>query len=170
MDTFPGQTASSSKKRQRIATREAARDAIVTLIEQAQRNIMVFGPVLDGLLFNTARTAEALGKFIARHHENRARILIEDSQQVVRDNARIIALAKRFSDAVQIRTVGEDNAGLRELFVVADERGYLHQLDLEQLEFMVAMDAGTEATMLARRFREMWDMSQPATGINTLGL
>lgn len=170
MDNTRVPTGTGHSKRQRIATREAARDAIIALFDQAQRNIIVFGPVLDGFYFNTSLAADALGRFVARHHENRARILVEDSLQVARDNARLVAMTRRFADAMHIRTVGEDHAGLRELFVVVDNRSYLHQEDLERLEGTAAFDAAADAMLLARRFHEMWDMSQSAVGINTVGL
>jgi len=170
MDNSSNQPGAGVTPRQHLTTREDVRNAIATLLEHAQRNVVVFGPVLDGYYFNTNRVADALGRFISQHHENRARFLIENGQQVVRDNARLIAMAKRFGDAIHIRAVGDDHVGLHELFIVADSGSYLYQENLDRLEGVAAYEASRDATPMARRFDGMWDMSQPVAGINSVGL
>ena len=152
------------------AARNALREAIAALLEQAHRDILVFGSDLDGYYFNTARVADALGRFIARHHENRARFLVEHGQQVIRDNARLIALARRFADAVQLRRVSEDHAGLSELFIVVDSRVCLYQQDAGRIDRPVTRRPRREAALLARRFRTMWDLGEPLAEIKPVGL
>ncbi len=157
-------------QQRRIATREELCEAVITLLEQAQRNIVVFGPSLDRNCFNTARATDALGQFISRHVDNRIRILIENEQQVLRDNARLVAMARRFGDSIHIRHVGEDHVGLRELFVITDNRDYLYQENVDRLESIVDYQGPGDAIPLVRRFYGMWDMSGPATSINVIGL
>ena len=152
------------------AARTALRETIAALLEQAQHEILVFGPDLDGYYFNTARVADALGRFIARHRENRARILVEHRQQVIRDNARLIALARRFADAVQLRRVSEDHAGSNELFIVVDSRTSLYQQDADRIDRPIAMQQLREAALLARRFRTMWELGEPLVEIKPAGL
>ncbi len=160
----------SSAQRRRLATHGELGEAVITLLEQAQRNIMIFGPSLDGNYFNTTRAADALGQFISRHAENRVRILVENEQQVLRDNTRLVAMARRFGDSIHIRHVGEDHVGLRELFVISDSRGFLYQENVDRLESIVDYQGPGDATLLARRFYGMWDMSEPAASINVIGL
>ena len=152
------------------AARTALRETIAALLEQAQHEILVFGPDLDGYYFNTARVADALGRFIARHRENRARILVEHRQQVIRDNARLIALARRFADAVQLRRVSEDHTGSNELFIVVDSRTCLYQQDADRIDRPIAMQQLREAALLARRFRTIWELGEPLVEIKPAGL
>ena len=148
----------------------ALRETIAALLEQAQHEILVFGPDLDGYYFNTARVADALGRFIARHRENRARILVEHRQQVIRDNARLMALARRFADAVQLRRVSEDHTGANELFIVVDSRTCLYQQDADRIDRPIATQQLREAALLARRFRTMWELGEPLVEIKPAGL
>ncbi|MHB8346800.1 MAG: DUF7931 domain-containing protein [Acidiferrobacterales bacterium] len=152
------------------AARDVLREAIGTLLEQAQHDILVFGPTLDGYYFNTERTAEALRQFIARHHGNRARFLVAHGQQVIRDNARLVALARRFADAVQLRRVSDDHAGLRELFVVIDRRAWIFQQDADCIDQPVSGQQPRQAALLARRFCAMWDRGEPLAEITAAGL
>lgn len=152
------------------AARDANREVITSLLERAQHEILVFGPVLDGYYFNTRRAGDALGRFIANHRENRAHILVEHGRQIIRDNARMIALARRFADAVQIRRVGKDHAGLRELIVVIDNRACLYQEDTDRVYRLLHDQGPRQAALLARRFRTMWDQGEPLAEINAAGL
>ncbi len=163
----PGTGAQSG---QPAATRAALSAVLVELLDQARREVSVFAPVLEADCFNTARFADSLGQFVARHHANRACFLVEDGQQVVRDNARLAALARRFADAVQFRRVGEDHRGLRELFMVIDSLALVHILDIDRIDAPAPHFRVREATALARRFRGMWDMGEPLAEISVTGL
>ncbi len=148
-------------------TRAGIQDAIVSLLEGAQHDVAIFGAALDGYYFNNQRVAEAIGHLIARHHSNRVYILTEDSQQFSRDNPRMLALARRFGDAIELRRVGENHTGLRELFVLADSHTVLHLPDFEQPATGPSPQPGP---LLARRFRAMWEAGEPLPGINPAGL
>jgi hypothetical protein len=143
---------------------------IATLVSQARREIALFAPSLDPELFNTAALDHALISLATSHRHNRARLLVEDASQVVRDNARLVQLARRLSEFVEIRQVGDEHIGLREFFVLVDREGYLHQLDLGRPECLLDLHGRREAAELARRFQEMWDRSEPIASIRTAGL
>jgi hypothetical protein len=143
---------------------------IATLVSQARREIALFAPELDPALFNTAALDHALIGFATNHRHNHARLLVEDAQQAVRDNTRLVELARRLSDFVDLRQVGEEHIGRRELFVLVDREGYLHQRDLTHPECLLDLHGHREAVELTQRFQEMWDRSQPIAAIRTTGL
>ena len=154
----------------RLTTRDEVRAAVAVLFEQAQRQILIFGPVLERYYFNTARIEELMGKFIARHRTNRIRILTEDTQQVLLDNARFKQLAQRLPDCLSIRQVNEMHRGLKDMFVVADRTGYVHLPDVETFDGLTSTQAPRAALQFTRRFESMWEKSEPAPGLNTVGL
>jgi hypothetical protein len=161
---------SANTPTERIDTRDAARSAVARVIEQSRHNLLVFAPVLDAHLFNSAEAGAALAAFVARHHDNRARFVVGDGGQALRDNPRLVALARRFPDAVSLRQTGEDHRNLRELMVIADHRGYFHLENVERLDGLLAIEAPQAAVTLMKRFHEIWDRSEPLTGLHTLGL
>ena len=153
-----------------LTTRDEVRAAVAALFVQAQRQILIFGPVLERYYFNTARIEELMGKFIARHRTNRIRILTEDCQQVLRDNARLKQLAQRLPDCLSIRQVNEIHRGIKDMFVAADRIGYIHLPDVETFYGVTGTQAPRAAMQFTRRFESMWEKSEPAPGLHTVGL
>lgn len=153
-----------------LRDRAGMSEFITQLAEGAQREIVAFAPQLDPTLFDSVSFVRALARFAARHRHNRARILVEDAAQAIRDNDNLISLCRKLGEYIQLRRVDEAHIGLRELFVVADRRSYLHQEDLARLE-CVADPAGKQAAVrLALRFEQMWDRSHVPEGLHTPGL
>lgn len=160
----------SSATLERILTREQSRLAVARLIDQAMHRIDLRGAVLDGLIFNTNEVARALSGFVARHHTNRAYFLVEEGMQVLRDNPRLISLCRRFSDALWLRQVAEHDRGSRELVLIADQRSFFRQEDLDKLNAELHLNSPYAAQTLARHVQASWDRSDPVVGLHPLGL
>jgi len=149
---------------------EAIGERIATLAEGSVHEFDVFAPQLDPRWFNTGRLHRALAAFATRHRHNRVRLLIEDTTQAVRDNNRMVELARRLSDFFEIRQVGESDRGLRELFVLADRSAVLHQQDVTRVEALVETGGRRAGAELRSRFQGMWDRSEPIPEVRTAGL
>ena len=153
-----------------IKDRQGVGDFLAGLTETATREIVIFAPQLDGSLFNTTRLARALASFAARHRHNLARIVVEDTEQAIRDNDRLIGLCRRLSDFIHLHQVAEEHLGLREMFIVVDHRGYLHQADTAKPECVADLHDAPQAVQLARRFNELWDRSEEIMSLRAAGL
>lgn len=153
-----------------LHSRADANETLVEILGQAHRQIIVFAPVLDGFLFNTSAVARTLASFAAAHRHNTARFLIEHSVQAVHDNGRIVELCRRFRDFIKMRRVDEDDAGLREMFVIVDGRSYLHQRDIDAPDYLAALDASRAARPLMLEFERMWERGSTIASVITLGL
>lgn len=153
-----------------LKSREDIRDAITALIGLARRDIMLFAPQMESYFFNGAPLGQMLASFSAAHQRNCARILVEDAAQVLRDNDRLIVLCRRFSEFIQLRQVGEEHRGYRELFLIADNVSYLHQPDITEPECVVEPAGRQYCADAKRRFNLMWDRSEPLPGLYTAGL
>ncbi|MBI5612992.1 MAG: hypothetical protein HY942_08000 [Gammaproteobacteria bacterium] len=151
-------------------SREENRGIIASLIANARREIRVFAPVLDPFYFNTPAVEQSLTGFALTHPQNRVQLLIEDIPALLLDQARLVGLLRRLSDRIEIRRVDDDAVGQREFFVVADGRGYFHQIDYEGRESSADFDAAGEAALLVRRFEELWERSVRIPDLQTTGL
>jgi hypothetical protein len=163
-------SATSSRPREILSDVAQVGDRLATVVESAKHDIVLFGPQLDARMFSDARLASAIAHFVARHQNNRARILVEDSAQVIHDNERLVALVRRFSDFVDMREVGEAHRGLREVFLITDRTGYVHQEDTTRPLFIVDPRDRRTASLLGERFESMWAQSEPITGLRTAGI
>lgn len=153
-----------------ISGRAEAVRFVAQLFEHAQRSILVFAPILEPVLFNHNNVLEPLASFAVAHRRNLARILVEDATLSVQHNHRLAELSRRFSDFVKFQRVDEGHSSLREMYLVVDERAYLHQPELDKAEYSAALDDRRGARLLSREFERMWDRSQPITEVHTLGL
>lgn len=170
MDDNKKGTAESSSEVRHLHSRAEASEAVAETLALARRQIVVFAPLLDGLLFNTSTVARVLASFAAAQRYNTARFLVEHSAQAVRDNIRIVELCRRFPDFIKMRQVDEDHAGLREMFVITDGRAYLHQRDIDIPDYLTAIDARGAARPLMLQYERMWEHASSIPSINTVGL
>jgi uncharacterized protein YeeX (DUF496 family) len=156
--------------RRLIRGRDEVRDQLAVLAEEARREVALFSPQLDSYFFNNGRFARALASFAARHRHNRARILVEDATQALHDNDRLVALLRRLSDFLDMRQVGEEHQGIRDMFIVIDHGSYLHRQDMSKPECLTNAHDPQEAVNLLRRFNEMWNRSEPVASLRSAGL
>lgn len=170
MDKGTGQREHQPTAARQLNSRDEVRDFVVTLLQQARRNISVFAPTLDGDLFNTSQVIDVLAGFTAAHRGNLIRFLVEDADQALHQNARIVGLCRRFSDFIKMHQVDEDNFGIREQFIVVDDCGYLHQPHLDRPEFRASSDDRSETRQFLIRYERMWERSHSMPGVHTLGL
>ena len=154
----------------KLVDRDAIRDRIASIAESARRDLVVFAPQMDAHFFNGASFSQALRAFAISQRYNRARLLVEDAEQTLRDNDRLIGLCRRLSESLQLRQVGEEHVGLREMFIVADRASYLYQPDVTAPECVVEPAGRKNAVKLIQRFEIMWDRSEPLPGFQTAGL
>lgn len=157
-------------QRQIIKDRGEISEFVSGLVESATRDIVVFSPRLDSALFNTARFSRALASFAARHRHNQARIVVEDVEQALRDNDRLVGLCRRLSDFIHMHRVAEEHLGVRIMFVVVDHNAYLLQSDTARPDCTAASRDPRMAVQLARRFNGMWDRSEPIASLHAAGL
>ena len=146
-------------------TRESLRRAVLDVILRARHELLICSPALDAALFNSAALSDALTRFLAGHTQNRARIVVEDTEHMLVSCTRLAELARRLSDLLQIRRLGEAHHGMTELLVVADRESCLRQPDVSRVNATLDIAAPRLAAPLARRFDEIWDASEPAPGL-----
>lgn len=172
MDTAKNTPSDEKPGSQRRLIREHSEvsEFLARLAENATREIVIFAPQLDSSLFNTTRFARALASFAARHRHNMARIVVEDTEQTLRDNDRLVGLCRRLSDILHMHQVAEEHLGIREMFLVVDHRSYLHQVDISKPECIADPHDAHEAVLLARRFNELWDRSEAILSLRASGL
>jgi sugar-specific transcriptional regulator TrmB len=154
----------------RISSRAEAVRFIGQLLEQAQRSILVFAPMLEPAFFSQSDVIERLASFAVAHRRNLARFLVEDATLSVQHNTRLAELSRRLSDFIKFQQVDQDHSSLREMYMVVDERAYLHQPELDKTDYVVAFDERRRARLLTHEFDRMWERSQPITEVHTLGL
>lgn len=149
---------------------EAMHVGLCNLVAKAESHIQALGPILDPMLFSTSRVTEALTHFLSLNRSNRVDLLVEDSRQVLRDDARLIGLLQKMSEYAELRELAEEDRGQRDLYFCVDRRHYLHQPDISRAECLLADNNRDIAMTLANRFNDCWHRAVPVALSRTLGL
>ncbi|MDH5649724.1 MAG: hypothetical protein OEY67_08705 [Gammaproteobacteria bacterium] len=157
------------KERTRIQHREHLRDAIILLFQNAKRKIALFSPRMDSFLFNNSLVHEALSHFVARHHRNQVHIIIEDKDQIFRNNERFIGICRRFSSSIRIRRTSPEHHGRLDMFILIDDLCLLNQVNIENPDSIIDCNDKIQLSELNRKFDAMWDRSEPIS-LSTPGL
>jgi hypothetical protein len=146
-------------------TRESLHRSVLEVIHRARHELLICSPALDVALFNSTALHGGLSRFLTTRARNRARIVIEDTEQMLESCVRLVELARRVSDLLQIRRLGEAHHGMTELFVIADRETCLRQQDITRTDATVDFETPRVAAPLAQRFDEIWDASEPVPGL-----
>jgi len=147
-------------------TREALRDALLELLCASRHEFMMVAPAPDPAHWNTSAFADALGHLIARHPHARARMVVEDSEQLLRACPRLVELVRRFSDRIFIQRLGETHRGLRSQFAVADRDSCFVQTDPDQTDATLDLHAPRQAAPWLQRFEDIWSGTEPVPGLH----
>jgi hypothetical protein len=144
--------------------------AIDEVIAAADRTIKVFDISLAHRGFNSPARADALRQFLVRGRAHRLLIALHDTTTLERECPRLLTLLRQFPMSIEIhRTIAQAQEA-RDPFVVADDHSVWHQLHFEQPRALVAVRSPIDATPIAQRFEEIWELSEPAVSATTLGL
>ena len=120
--TNPEEVVSNEKKR--IAGRDNLRDAVLDVFKHASHRILVVAPILDPHFFSNEEVTSYLASFAASHPRNMVRFLVEDGDGTVRYNPRLVGVARKLGDFVQIRRPGELHSLGMEMRISIDTTGY----------------------------------------------
>lgn len=148
---------------------DALAHAVTALLHSARREVRLFAPVVEPAVFHTASVTGAIARFAAQRSRNHMNLLIEDVAQVMRDNGRLIDLARRLADGIELREVEDNDRGARDLFLLVDRSAFLLLEDVARSDGVVSTRAPQELAQLISRFDDIWQRATPVA-LRTLGL
>lgn len=142
-----------------IDSRQANQDAILKLLSAAQNQICIISRHLDPTIFSKQEFIDAASEFIRRSKTTSIRILVRDTNPMVKNNHRILALSQRVSSKIEIRTICNDYSQFNQSYVVADTRGYIHNLKGDLYEAEVNFNDPDKSKELVEKFKKIWELS-----------
>ena len=144
--------------------------AIDAIIQQAEREILIFDTDLGRGGYTSLARAAALRSFLIRGPHTRLVILLHDSDFLTQRCPRLMELMKLFSHKVAIHQAGEEARAAQDSFVIADAEQYLHRFHVLHARFRYGLDDATTVRQLKERFNQILETSQHAISPTTLGL
>ncbi len=143
-----------------IDTSGEVRDACLTLIRQARREVIIMSRNLDAVLFDNVEASTALREFILQSRRSRVRILVKDPDPAIRGGHRLIELTQRLSSFAEVRVPAPEHGNYNAAFLVADGRGVVYRGLADRYEATVCFSHAGLAGECVRQFDDMWDSSR----------
>jgi uncharacterized protein YecE (DUF72 family) len=144
--------------------------AIEEVVGAAERTLRVFDISLSNRGFNSPALTEKLRQFLVAGRAHRLLIAIHNTELLERESPRLMQLLRQFPMSIEIHRTLAQARNATDPFVVADDHSVWHQHHFEQPRAIVALHSPADATPIAQRFDEIWDLSEPAVSATTLGL
>ncbi len=151
-----------------VDTRQLNHDAILKLLSSAQKDVVILSRQLDPLIYSKEDFIENASEFIRRNKTAKIRVLIHDTQAVVKNNHRVLNLSQRVSSKIEIRTICNDYAQFNQAFVVVDSMGYILNQKADLYEAEVNFCDYERSKELVETFKSIWELSQQDSEIRRL--
>jgi hypothetical protein len=138
------------------------------MASQARRTFDLFTRDLEPRLYDREPFYQALRQLATSSRNAEVRVLIMDSDRIVKQGHRLINLGRRLSTYIKFRRVAEDYREIPYSFLVADVRGYLYRSLAIEYRGEADFHNPYRAKELAREFEDIWQHSQPDPNLRQL--
>ncbi|WP_308367270.1 MULTISPECIES: hypothetical protein [unclassified Microbulbifer] len=151
-----------------LTSAEDFRRALIELLGSSRRSLNIFSEHLDRALYHDAEVVEALSRFARDSRFVQVRILIRDSDPVVRHHHRLHHLTQRLSSIMEIRKVQATVDTPDWEFAVADDRQLLVRDERHQWLGVYEADNPARSRKLLDVFEQDWPLAVPDGNLRRL--
>lgn len=153
-----------------VDTSGAVRDACLALLGKARREVVLVSRHLDPVLFDNQQTVAAVRSFVLQSRRTRVRILVRDTEPVVRAGHRLLELTQRLSSYIEIRVPAPEFNAYNAAFLVVDGIGIVHRAMADRYEATVSFGDRKLAGESMRQFEDMWQTSRSDPSLRRMHL
>jgi hypothetical protein len=142
-----------------ISSLEEMRAAVDAVAASAQRLMSIYTPDLEPDLYDQNAFLEIVKRFVLARRFAKVRVLISDSNRLLRDNNRFIAMGRRLTSCIDIRpalgAVKQRAAG----YVIADDRAIVYRVHPDRWDGVADLNNPPVARQYLDEFDEIWHAS-----------
>ncbi len=144
-----------------IASAEEHRRAAAALAGQCRRELQLLSRELAPEVYDTPGFTEAVRRLALDGRGLSVRILVWDPRSLTGSGHRLLELSQRLSSFIQLRVPAEEHREFSQAFLVADERGYIHQPLADRYEAQLCFNGPARARELKHQFELFWEKAVP---------
>lgn len=154
-----------------VTNRQELAAARLQLLEDTRYRLCLHLPLLPNDLYAGVGELDQLRRIAISGRRAQVRIVLHDPDAAMRQDHRLVALVQRLPSAMQVR-MPADEADFANLssYLINDAGGYLFQPEAEQPRGRAAQRDRGVAGPLQQEFDALWDRSERASALQTLGI
>jgi hypothetical protein len=146
------------------------RALMAELVAEARRDIAIFSPALDPLLYGERDLAQNMRQFLLGSRRAQLRILLTDPLQLQRHGGRLLDLSRLMSSSVHFRVLEEPELRHQAIECLIVDQSILLKRNAPDSADAQLHRSTPGARKAARDFDTMWGMSAPASMLRRLHL
>ncbi len=168
MDEIPSPPASPAK--QPKDGQAGFAEALLQLVPAARQQLAILSPVLPAVSYGDAVAVELIKQFLLSSARARMRVLVASPDRTMKQAHRLIELGRQISSRVEFRQLAEEQRGIDEELVIADETAWIQRAPQLNLRTNLHLQASLNARLQLRRYEALWNRAAPAREFYTLGI
>jgi hypothetical protein len=146
------------------------RSAIDVVIAAASKEIRIFDDKLDRMRLDDKKRAELLIQFLAASPTHRLCIVLHDPRHAETNSPRLLALIRRFPNAVEVRESAAEYKHVADCSVLADGTHGVRRFHRDHARGKLLLHSPDEIRPWWQRFDELWRSGTPCLAPTQIGL
>lgn len=151
-----------------LSSRDEVKIINIALTQQATRNIDIISDHLDPGIFDTPDFIDSVKKLSISSRFTKIRILIKNSEAIVRNGHRMIDLIQQLTSSIEVRNISEEYKSYNEAFTSFDGKGIVYLRYADRYEGFANFNRPRLVTELTNFFNEIWEHSIPDSNLRRL--
>lgn len=150
---------------------EESLSATLELINNARRQICLYTPDLEPLLYGRTDVIEAIKQFAINSSGGNVSIILQDTLLARSQPHLLIDLAQRLPSAILLRTpIEADDLQYPSAYLINDDDGYLFRQQSSHQRGVWSPNLPARNRQLSEQFERVWQRCRPCTEFRALGL
>lgn len=142
-----------------LSTMPEVRDASLKVAKSAQRLLSIFTPDLEPLIYGEEPFLEAIKRLVLARSYAKVRVLVADPSRALVDNNRFLALARRLTSCIDLRSMSPEYPASAGAFIIADDKALVYRLQIDRWDGISDMNDPAVVRRYLNFFDEVWNTS-----------
>ena len=142
-----------------VTTMPEVRAASLQVAQSAQRLLSIFTHDLEPLIYGEEPFLEAIKRLVLARSYAKVRVLLADPSRAMVANNRFLALARRLTSCIDMRTMSQEYAASAGAFIIADDKALVYRLQADGWDGIADMNDPAVVRRYLTFFDEVWNMS-----------
>lgn len=140
----------------------------IAMTQQSKRKIDIITRYLDKAVFDVIDFIDSVKQLSISSPNTRIRILIRDSDPMVKNGHRMIELIQQLTSTIEVRMISEEYQSYNEAFMIYDTKAVIYLRYSDRYDGVANFDRPRLATELSAFFEEVWERSLPDPNLRRL--
>ena len=148
---------------QLLTSIDDVRAAVRRVGASAQRLMSIYTADLEPAVYDEAAFLEIIKRFVLSRSFAKVRVLVHEPLRLIGNTNRFVAMSRRLSSYIEIRTAAPQFAHNRSAMLIADSNAIMFRTQASRWEGIAGFNQPPIARLHLQDFDEMWIASAPET-------